>query len=122
MADTAKTLIAKAWKKTGVQKPRRGTTAIYAGRAILLNNRKTSVAFQNHLELYDEFVAWLVDLATTLMHEHPKPTTEYYAYAHSASAICSLALSVRHAACTGHDISAKICRDPWRNILTLWRC
>lgn len=107
MADTAKSLIAKAWKKTGARKLRRGTVAIYAGHSIILNDRITSVAFQNHLELYDEFVAWLIEVATTLMYDHPARTTEYYAYSHLASAVCSLALSVRHAACTGHDISAK---------------
>jgi len=33
---------------------------------------------------------------------------ENVVYAHLTSAICSLALSVRHAACSGHDVSAKI--------------
>jgi hypothetical protein len=60
--ETAKSLIAKAWKETRVQKPRRGLVAAYAGQALRLNNANSSIAFQNHLELFDEFITWLVDL------------------------------------------------------------
>ncbi|MCK1421518.1 MULTISPECIES: hypothetical protein [unclassified Bradyrhizobium] len=108
MAETAKSLIAKSWKKTRVRKPKRGVAAIYAGHAIILNNKLTSVAFQNHLELYDEFVSWLADVATVLLYSDASLQREDYAYAHLASAICSLALSLRHAVCIGHDVSAKI--------------
>ena len=107
MAETAKSLIAEFWKKTGVRKPRRGVVASYADYSIFLADKLTSVAFQNHLELFDEFASWLVDLATVLLFSGSLKR-EDYAYAHLASAICSLALSVRHAACSGHDVSAKI--------------
>ena len=109
MAETAKSLIAKSWKKTRVRKPKRGVAAIYAGHAIFLNNAlASSLAFQNHLELYDEFVSWLADVATVLLFNNDSLKREDYAYAHLASAICSLALSVRHLVCIGHDVSAKI--------------
>ncbi len=108
MTETAKSLIAKSWKKTRVRKPKRGVVAIYAGHAILLNNTLTSVAFQNHLELYDEFISWLADVATVLLFNNGSLKREDYAYAHFASAICSLALSIRHEVCIGHDVSAKI--------------
>jgi hypothetical protein len=108
VAETAKSLIAKSWKKTRVRKPKRGVAAIYAGHAILLNDPLTSVAFQNHLELYDEFISWLADVATVLLFDKGLLKREDYAYAHLASAICSLALSVRHLVCIGHDVSAKI--------------
>ena len=107
MTETAKSLIAKSWKKTRVRKPKRGVAAIYAGHAILLNNTLTSVAFQNHLELYDEFISWLTDVSTVLLFDKGLLKREDYAYAHLASAICSLALSVRHLG-IGHDVSAKI--------------
>jgi hypothetical protein len=108
VAETAKSLIAKSWKKTRVRKPKRGVAAIYAGHAIQLNNTLTSVAFQNHLELYDEFMSWLTDVATVLLFDKELLKREDYAYAHLASAICSLALSVRHLVGIGHDVSAKI--------------
>ncbi|WP_206734259.1 hypothetical protein [Bradyrhizobium zhanjiangense] len=82
--------------------------AILAGHSILLNGKLTSVAFQNHLELYDEFVAWLADLSTVLLSNEGDLRREDFAYAHLASALCSLALSIRHQACLGHDVAAKI--------------
>jgi hypothetical protein len=107
VAETAKSLIAKLWKDTGVRKPKRGVVAIYAGHSLLLNDKLMSAAFENHLELFDEFISWLADIATVLVGGILK-TREDYVYAHLASAICSLALSVRHEACSGHDVSAKI--------------
>src|SRR5216684_894029 len=59
-------------------------------------------------ELYDEFISWLADVATVLQFNNGALKREDYAYAHLASAICSLALSVRHEVCIGHDVSAKI--------------
>ena len=108
MAETAKSLIAKSWRETRIRKPKRGVVAIYGGHAILLNSRLTSIAFQNHLELYDEFIAWLADVAIVLQFNDGTLKREDYAYAHMASAVCSLALSVRHLVCIGHDVSAKI--------------
>jgi hypothetical protein len=108
VAETAKSLIANSWKKTGVRKPRRGVVAVYAGHAILLNRKLTSVAFQNHLELYDEFISWLTDVAIVSLFSKGSLKREDCTYAHLASAICSLALSVRHLVCIGHDVSAKI--------------
>jgi hypothetical protein len=106
---TAKSLIASSWKKTRVRKPKHGVAAIYAGHAISLNSTLTSPAFQNNLELYDEFVSWLADAAMVLLlFNKGSLKREDYAYAHLASAICSLALSVRHEVCIGHDVSAKI--------------
>jgi hypothetical protein len=106
--ETAKSLIARAWKETPVQKPRRGLVAAYAGQALRLNNANSSIAFQNHLELFDEFITWLVDLATVLLFSEADLKKEDYAYAHLASAICSIAFSVRHQVCFGHDVSARI--------------
>jgi hypothetical protein len=108
VAETAKSLIANSWKKTGIRKPKRGVIGVYAGHAILLNRKLTSVAFQNHLELYDEFISWLTDVALVSLFNSGSLKREDYAYAHLASAICSLALSVRHLVCIGHDVSAKI--------------
>jgi hypothetical protein len=81
---------------------------ILAGHSILLNKELTSVAFQNHLEFYDEFISWLADVASVLLFNKGAFKREDYTYAHLASAICSLALSVRHQICIGHDVSAKI--------------
>ncbi len=100
-------LDSKIMEKTGVRKPKRGVISIFAGYSILLSNKLTSTAFQNHLELYDEFISWLTDLACVLLFNKGLKR-EDYTYAHLASAICSLALSVRHQVCTGHDVSAKI--------------
>jgi hypothetical protein len=79
VAETAKSLIAKSWKKTRVRKPKREVAAIYAGHAILLNNKLASVAFQNHLELYDEFISWLADVATVLLFDKGLLKREDYA-------------------------------------------
>jgi hypothetical protein len=107
VAETAKSLIAELWKETGVRKPKRGTVAIYAGHSLVLSDKLMSAAFENHLELFDEFISWLADVAAVLL-SGTLSKREDYAYAHLASAICSLALSVRHEVCTGHDVSAKI--------------
>jgi hypothetical protein len=108
VAETAKSLISKSWRKTRVQKPKRGLVPIYAGHSILLNSKLASVAFQNHLELYDEFTSWLTDVAIVLLFNKGTLKRVDYTYAHLASAICSLVLSIRHQVCIGHDVSAKI--------------
>ena len=105
MTETAKSLIAEFWKETGVRKPKRGEVTEYASYSLFLADKLTSVAFQNHLELFDEFVSWLADVNVVLFSNLKR---ENVVYAQLASAICSLALSVRHLVGIGHDVSAKI--------------
>ena len=105
--ETAKSFIKESWKTTRVRKPKREQVSIIAGHSILLNDKLMSVALRNYLEFYDEFISWLADLATVLLFSEPLKR-EDYAYAHLASALCSLALSVRHQVCVGQDVPAKI--------------
>ena len=90
MAETAKSLIARSWRKTRARKPKRGIVAIYAGHSILLSSKTTSVAFQNHLEPYDEFISWLSDVAVVLLTAKGILKREDYAYAYLASAVTCL--------------------------------
>jgi hypothetical protein len=108
----AATLVRRLWKETGETFPLQSKDAVGAiyAHSMLINEKAISSQLHNNVVFYDQFVIWLVQLATALnfapelLEKSKKPTS----YRFLVGAICSFSLSIRHLVCFGHDVAAKI--------------
>jgi hypothetical protein len=105
------TLIKKLWKEAGETTPLRSKDPIGAinTSAAKYNSKRFTPQLRNNINLYDQFLIWLVELATLLLFEPTQNEQKRHAsYRFFVGAICSLTMSIRHQIVVGHDVCAKI--------------